>query len=178
MIRLFVGLALPEEVRARLAALCAGLQGVRWVAPENMHVTLRFIGDIDEGVADDVHEALAQVRAPGFDLHLAGAGTFGPHSRPHALWVGVEKGPALVHLRDKVESAVVRAGLEPENRKFAPHVTLARLKGPPAPRLPDFVAQYAGLRIGPIEVQRLVLFSSHLGRNGASYAEEAEYPLE
>lgn len=178
MIRLFVGLALPEEVRARLAALCAGLQGVRWVAPENMHVTLRFIGDIDEGTAEDVHEALAQVRAPGFDLHLAGAGTFGSRSRPHALWVGVDKTPALVHLRDKVESAVVRAGLDPENRKFSPHVTLARMKGAPAPRLPEFVAQHDALRVGPIAVRRFVLFSSHLGRNGASYAVEADYPLD
>jgi 2'-5' RNA ligase len=178
MIRLFVALPLPQDVRERLSGLSGGLPGVRWIAPENLHVTLRFIGDVDEGVADDLHDALIGVRAPAFDITLGGIGTFGPERRPHALWVGVDRSPALTHLRDKVESALVRAGLEPEARRFTPHVSLARLKDSPGPRLAKFMAGGGGLRIGPIACDHFVLFSSHLGRNGASYTAEAEYPLD
>ncbi len=178
MIRLFAGLELPEAVRAELAAMTAGVPGARWVAPDNMHVTLRFVGDVDEGVGRDVHEALATVRAPRFALALAGIGTFGSKRHPHALWVGVERAPELVHLRDKIESALVRAGLEPETRKFSPHVTLARIKEPPGPRLGEFVARHDGYRSESFVCERFTLFSSHLGRSGASYTAEAHYPLD
>lgn len=177
MIRLFVGLPLPEAVRERLGALCAGLADVRWVAPENMHVTLRFIGDIDETTAADVHGALSQIRVPAFAIDLVGVGTFGAARKPHTLWAGVEKTPALAHLHDKIESAVVRGGLPPEPRRFSPHVTLARLKGAPGPRLAEFMARNGALRMPDLQCDRFVLFSSHLGRNGASYAAEAAYPL-
>lgn len=178
MIRLFVGLALPEAVRTRLAGICAGLPGVRWIEPENLHVTVRFVGEVDEGIADDIHDALSQVRAPRFSLEFSGMGTFGAGRRPHTLWAGILREPALMHLHDKVESALVRSGLPPEPRKFTPHVTLARLKEPPGPRLPDFLAQNGHLRLGSVAVDRFELFSSHLGRNGASYTIEASYPLE
>lgn len=177
MIRLFVGIALPEPVRHELAGLCAGVPQARWVAPESMHLTLRFIGEVDEGVAQDIHDGLATVRAPGFALDLAGVGVFGPDRHPSALWVGVDRSPALVHLRDKVDSAVVRAGLPHEPRKFTPHVTLARFREPPGVRLGDFLAHHAMLRLPPIAVGHFTLFSSHLGRNGATYAAEAEYSL-
>ncbi len=178
MIRLFVGLALPEAVRTRLAGICAGLPGVRWVGAENLHVTVRFIGDIDEGIADEIHDALSQLRSPRFCLEFSGVGTFGAGRRPHTLWAGIVREPALMHLHDKVESALVRTGLPPEPRKFTPHVTLARLREPPGPRLPDFMAQNGDLRLGPVAFDRFVLFSSHLGRNGPSYTAEAAYALE
>lgn len=178
MIRLFVGLELPEDLRARLAALSGGVPGANWVPPENMHVTLRFIGEVDEGVAADVHHALSGVRAPAFDCELVGIGTFGQGRHPHALWVGVERGPALLHLHDKVESALVRAGLPPDSRKFVPHVTLARLKEAPGARLPHFVARNGTFRSGPVRCSRFALFSSRLGRGGAAYTVEAEYALD
>lgn len=178
MIRLFVGIGLPQDIRERLAALRSGVPQARWVEPENLHVTLRFIGEVDEGVADDIHDRLAEMRGSAFDLDLAGVGVFGPDRQPSTLWVGVAKTPELQHLRDKVESAVVRAGQPPETRKFSPHLTLARFKGAPGPRLGDFLAGHAMLRLPTVRVDRFVLFSSHLGRNGASYAVEAEYPLD
>lgn len=178
MIRLFVGLALPEIQRERLAALGGGIPNARWVAPETMHLTLRFIGEVDEGAGQDIHEALSALRAPAFTYELAGFDVFGGNSRAHTLWVGVERNPALIRLRDRVETAVVRLGLPPDPRKFSPHVTVARLRGVPVSRLKGFLAGNGLFHSGPIPCDRFTLFSSHLGRNGASYTAEAEYALE
>jgi len=132
MLRLFVGIEFPPELKLRLSLLETGIPGARWVDPGNFHLTLRFIGEVDEGVAADIDEALSRLRGRRFTLQLAGTGVFGGN-RPHALWVGVERDPDLVALRDKIEQALIRLGLEPEPRKFAPHITLARLRdrGPP-----------------------------------------------
>ncbi|CAA7624410.1 RNA 2',3'-cyclic phosphodiesterase [Magnetospirillum sp. UT-4] len=176
MIRLFVGLALPAAIGVPLAALGAGLPGARWVERRNLHVTLRFVGDVDETVGHELHQSLAAVRAPAFDLALEGFGTFGSRS-PNALWAGVERAPGLMHLQAKVESAAVRAGLEPERRRYQPHVTLARLKDTPIARLQAFIAAHSPYRAGPFPVEGFVLFRSHLGRGGAEYEAVAEYGL-
>src|SRR5215468_1617102 len=122
--RLFVGLALPEDVRWQLSLLCSGLPNVRWAPADNFHVTLRFIGEVDGGVMQDIDASLVGIRAPGFEMSLAGVGFFGNGSNIRVVWAGVDKSPPLQHLRDKVESAVVRAGLPPERQKFNPHITL------------------------------------------------------
>src|SRR5258708_16753027 len=132
MLRLFVGIALPPETKLRLSLISAGVPGARWVDPGNYHVTLRFIGEVDEGMAGDIDAALARIHAKPFDLVLTGVGQFGDRM----LWAGVEKNPALLHLRDKVESALVRLGPEPEPRPCLPHVTLARLQAPSVLHLP------------------------------------------
>ncbi len=177
MIRLFVGIELPEELRDRLAALGEGLPGARWVPAHNLHLTLRFIGEVDEALAEDLHQALESVRAPAFTQALGGVGTFAARGRPHTLWVGAEREPPLVHLRDKIESALVRAGLDPEGRKFAPHVTLAKLADPKPDRLHHFLAAHSLLR-AEFEVERFVLFSSLLGGGDPVYRAEADYALE
>ena len=115
--RLFVALPLPAPVLKGLAELCSGLPGARWVAPENMHVTLRFIGEADGAGADDAHMALSGVRGRAFPLALTGLGSFQSGRRLRMLWAGVDDEPALVRLRDDVEKALVRSGLEPERRK-------------------------------------------------------------
>jgi 2'-5' RNA ligase len=178
VIRLFVGLELPEVTRERLALMCAGLPGARWVKPENLHLTLRFIGDVENGVAEDVDDALARVRAPAFDLELDGVGFFGKPAAARALWAGVAKSELLNHMQMKVETAVQRAGLPAEARKFSPHVTLARLKGAPLQRLRRYVGENADFRAGPIAIERFVLFSSFLSSSGAIYTPEAYYDLE
>ncbi len=178
MIRLFVGLELPDAVRRRLAATAGGIPGARWVPEENLHLTLRFIGGIDEGLAQEVAEGLAAISAPAFEMALTGFDTFGSARHPHALWAAVERQPALTHLREKVESAVVRCGLPPEGRRFTPHVTVARFKEPPAPgRLQSFLEAHNLFHAGPFPVEAFTLFSSHLSRNGALYTAEARYPL-
>ena len=120
MIRLFVGLERPEDVRHALAGLCGGVPGADWVAPESMHLTLRFIGDVTEADAEDAHDALMRVRAPGFDLSLHGVGHFSTGDELRALWAGVDRSEPLAQLRRNVDSALVRMGFPPEERRWRP----------------------------------------------------------
>ncbi|MFQ3622753.1 MAG: RNA 2',3'-cyclic phosphodiesterase [Acetobacteraceae bacterium] len=178
MLRLFVALAIPQDLRERLRLLVSHrFAGARWVPPENYHVTLRFIGEVDHVRADDIDAGLSGIAARGFDLTLAGMGTFESRGRPTALWVGVERNAALEHLRAKVESAVVRAGCEPERRRFVPHVTIARLDNPDMVRLGDYLRAHGLFRAAPVPVERFTLFSSHLAREQAHYTAEADYAL-
>ena len=177
MIRLFVGVAPPDDVRRRLAGICGGVPGARWTAAENFHLTLRFIGDVDEGDAEDFAHALAGVRVAAFDVTLAGVGHFGSADEARVLWAGVGKNRALIQLQRAVESALVRAGLPPEDRRFTPHVTLARLTDAPLPRVSAFLAQNALFRAGPFAVDGFTLFSSHRRAEGPLYRVEADYPL-
>jgi RNA 2',3'-cyclic 3'-phosphodiesterase len=176
MLRLFVGIAFPPELKLHLSLLCTDLPGARWVDPGNFHLTLRFIGDITEDLAADVDEALARIKAPRFALQLAGTGVFGGR-RPRALWVGVERDPDLVKLRVKIEHALVRIGLEPEQRKFAPHVTLARLRDPALDALGHFLASNAQFRADPLPVEHFSLIASFPTKAGPIYEDQADYPL-
>jgi RNA 2',3'-cyclic 3'-phosphodiesterase len=176
MLRLFVGIEFPPELKLQLSLLFNGLPGARWVDPGNLHLTLRFIGEIGEDVAADIDEALARTKARRFSLHLAGAGTFGGN-RPHALWVGAERSPELVNLRDKVEQALIRAGLPPEQRKFAPHVTLARLRDPEPASLGQYLAAHSRFRAAPLPVEQFSLIASFPTKAGSVYEDQADYPL-
>jgi 2'-5' RNA ligase len=176
--RLFVALDMPWSVRGQLAALSgAGIPGARWVPPENYHLTLRFIGDIPGHVARDVDDALLAIRARGFALTLTGMGTFAKGGVSNALWVGVERTPSLDHLRNKIETALQRCGLEPERRKFQPHVTLARLDNPAEGKVAAFVQAHNLFRTEPIPVEHFTLFSSLLNKDHAVYRAEVEYEL-
>src|SRR5690349_8315737 len=114
MKRLFVALELPEAVRRHLALLQAGVPGARWIEPANLHLTLRFIGEVEDGLLHEIDEALLGIRAPSFDLTLEGVGQFGTGTRARTLWAGVSRVDALGHLQQKIESALVRAGLPAE----------------------------------------------------------------
>jgi RNA 2',3'-cyclic 3'-phosphodiesterase len=177
VLRLFVGIGFPPELKLRLSLLNAGLPGARWVDPANYHLTLRFIGEVDEGVAADVDDALMRLRARRFDLQFAGIGVFG-NGRPRQLWVGVERNSELSALRDKVEQALTRAGLPPEARKFAPHVTLARLHNPATGPLRDFLAFNAQFRAEPLPVERFSLIASFQTKAGSVYEDQADYKLQ
>lgn len=177
MLRLFVAVPLPEAVQEQLERIGFGIPGAAWVPSENLHLTLRFIGEVSNAAAADIDDALLGVRAPAFDLALEGVGHFGSLRQTRALWAGVARSPALMHLRDKVESAVVRAGQPPEGRKFVPHVTLARFKAETGHHLANFLAEHNLLKIGPIRIDRFTLFRSHAKRDGSVYEELADYPL-
>ena len=176
MLRLFVGIEFPPELKLRLSLLCTGIPGVRWIDPGNLHLTLRFIGEITEDIAADVDEALAQLRARRFSLQLAGTGVFGGN-RPHTLWVGVERNPDLILLHDKIELALIRVGLAPEPRRFAPHVTLARLRDPVLDALGHFLAVHAQFRADPLPVEQFSLIASFPTKAGSVYEDQADYPL-
>lgn len=175
--RLFVALSLPEQIRWQLRLLAGGIPGVRWVPPENYHITLRFLGELDGRDMDYVDAALAGIRVPSFSLRLAGVGHFGSGAKVRAIWAGVEKEPALQHLHDKIESAVVRAGLTPEAKKYTPHVTLSYPKDPSIPKLQQYLASHNLFRSERFEVTHFTLFSSFMGGEQAIYAAERSYSL-
>lgn len=173
MLRLFVGIALPPELKLRLSLLAAGVPGAKWVDPGNYHLTLRFIGEVDEGQAADIDGALAHIRAPRFDVALATVGHFGLRM----LWVGIERNPALQHLHEKVERVLNRLGFAPEERRYTPHVTLARLKGAHERKLQAYLGEHALFRAAPFSVERFSLVASYLTKSGAIYEDQADYKL-
>jgi len=173
VLRLFVGVALPPELKLSLSLLATGLPGAKWVDPGNYHLTLRFIGEIAEGQAEDVDAALAQIHAPSFAVTLATVDHFGMRQ----LWVGVERNDALRHLQQKIESALTRLGFAPDERRYTPHVTLARLKGTGAARLQAYLSEHALYRAPPFRVERFSLIASYLTKSGAIYEDQADYRL-
>ncbi len=175
--RLFVALNLPTSLRTRLSWMAGGLPGARWVPPENYHLTLRFIGELPGFRAEEVDLALAGLQAPGFALQLAGVGTFEKAGRVNALWIGAVRNPQLDHLQAKVETALQRAGLDRERRRFVPHVTLARMDGVPEAKVAAWVQGHNLFRSEPVPVEHFTLFSSRLGKEQAVYEPEVEYPL-
>ena len=177
MIRLFVGIGLPEDVRVRLASLGAGILGARWVAPENFHLSLRFVGEVNGTLASDVHDALGLVRARRFEMMLSGVGHFETGGQVRALWAGVEKNSDLLALRERIEGALVRIGLASERRRFMAHVTLCRLRETPLAHVSAFLATHSMFRAGPLPVDHFTLYSSLTREGGSVYREEARYPL-
>jgi 2'-5' RNA ligase len=177
MIRLFVALALPQGVAESLLLLQGGVPGARWCEREQLHLTLRFIGEVDGRDAAAIDDALASFRAPQFTLELKGMGEFGGKN-PRSLWTGVRDVCAVEHLQRKIESALQRAGLPAEERKFVPHVTLARLRGSPRDRVITFLSGHALYASPPFAVNAFILYSSQLTPNGSLYRAERSYALE
>ncbi len=177
MPRLFTAIEIPEPIRRRLSFIRSPLPGAKWVEAENMHVTLRFVGDIDGRTADEFASALTGIRARPFALSIVGAGAFGGRE-PKVLWAGVEAGEELDALHRASERAARAAGLEPEGRAFKAHVTLARMRGARLPAVARFLAENGTLRTEPFMATRFVLLSARPGSGGGPYAVEAEYPFE
>jgi len=174
--RLFTALAIPDAVAATLWPLQGGVPGARWQTREQLHLTLRFIGEVDGRDAAAIDDALSAISAPAFTLELKGVGSFGGRV-PRDLWSGVAVCEPLHHLQRKIESALQRIGLEPDGRKFTPHVTLARLKGASNGVVQEYLAHH-GLYASPaFSVESFCLYSSKLTSDGSIYRIEREYPL-
>ena len=176
MPRLFTALELPADIVFSLSLLRGGLPGARWIDAENFHITLRFIGDVDERTADDVASSLDQVSRPCFSVELNGLGAFGGR-KPHSVWAGVAMTPELAELQADLERRMQRLGLPPERRKFAPHVTLARVRGATQADVAHYLAQRGDFRSPLFPVGRFVLLSSRASRGGGPYIVEEAYPL-
>jgi len=176
MPRIFTGLEIPAEVGLSLSMLRGGLPGARWIDPDNYHITLRFIGDVDDRAASEVAEVLGRVRRPGFELRLDGLSSFGGR-KPRAVVANVPAMAPLVELQAEQERLMQRLGLVPEGRKFSPHVTLARLREASSRQVADYLAVRGPFRSAPFQVGRFVLFSSRDSVGGGPYVVEAAYPL-
>lgn len=179
MIRAFLGIDLPLEVRGALQVQQFLLPLPRKVEPENLHLTLVFLGDCPEPSLEAAHEGFEALRAPAFSLALQGLGLFGK-DKPRTAWAGIAPSPDLLHLQAKVETIARRAGCPVDGRKFTPHVTLGRFPPPPpseALRLERAIAMGQGFRTDPWDVIELTLWQSHLSAKGARYDVLARYPL-
>lgn len=176
MHRLFVALRPPPAIREQLSATMEGLVDARWQDDEQLHLTLRYIGEVDGRVAEDVAAALGAVHAPAPEVRLAGVGRFGSRGKVNALWAGLSPNDALAALHRKVDQALVRAGLEPERRAYLPHITLARL-AMREEAVAGWLGVHAGLSSAPFTLEHLVLYESHLGRAGARYEPVTRYRL-
>jgi RNA 2',3'-cyclic 3'-phosphodiesterase len=177
MPRLFTGLEIPDDVAFDLDLMRGGISGARWIDRESYHITLRFIGDIAEGLAREISYELEGVEAKPFQLRLSGCGVFGGN-KPHTLYAAVEESAELRRLQSIHERICQALGLPPDPRKFAPHVTLARLKDPELPSLHRFIASHNLYKSRVFEVARFVLFSSRPSRGGGPYAVEESYRLQ
>jgi len=160
-----------------LSLLQGGIQGARWTPPENIHLTLRFIGEVDGSSANDIDGVLSELRAPHFEVTLKGVGEFGGRDA-RTLWVGVAPNETLQRLVAKIESALQRMGLEAETRKYTPHVTLARLKDAPLPKVREFLSANNLFDSGRFQVRSFALFSSHQTSKGSLYRVERSYALD
>lgn len=176
MPRLFTAIELPDDVRHRLSRLKVPLPGAKWVEPDNLHLTLRFAGDIDNRVASEFADALARIDVDAFELKIAGLGAFGGND-PHAIYAGVEISPALEALARANERAARGAGLPAEQRTFKPHVTLARLKHSNVDAVAKYLGRANAYRAERVSVERFVLMSSRPKVGGGPYVVEEAFPL-
>jgi RNA 2',3'-cyclic 3'-phosphodiesterase len=177
MHRLFVAIRPPEDVRDLLLDAMDDSTDFRWQDEEQLHLTLRFVGEVERPVADDLAAELARIRAPPFELRVAGTGRFEQRSSG-ALWAGVEPRALVAALAAKVERACLAVGLDPERRAFHPHITLARWKGRRGHEVARFLERTRGLSSDPFDVGDFILFESRLSRHGAHYEAAATYALE
>ena len=177
MIRLFAAVPIPEDIGLALARRQTGLDGARWRTLDQLHVTLRFFGEVREDVARDLDAELAGVGGGPFELELQGAGSFGEGDEIRAIWAGVADNPALKHLAQACESAARRVGLKPEKRNYRPHVTLAYLRHADPAKVAAWIQANNLLKSPPVTVESFGLYSSVLAKEGAHYRLEAEYRL-
>jgi 2'-5' RNA ligase len=176
MHRLFVAIRPPEPIRDLLIDAMDDSADFRWQDDEQLHLTLRFIGEVDRPIGDDLADALTRVRAEPFALRINGAGRFEQRSSG-ALWAGVEPKAPVAALASKVERVCTDIGLEPERRAFHPHITLARWKGRRTREVAAFLDRTRGIASEPFDVTEFTLFESRLSRHGAHYEAAASYPL-
>ena len=175
MHRLFVAIRPPWEIRQHLLGLMGGVQNARWQEDEQLHLTLRFIGEVDRHTAEDVAVALGSVSHAAFEIALSGVGSFIRRGKG-TLWAGLSPQEDLKLLHKKIDQACLRAGVAPDTRAFHPHITLARVSGHRGAA--DAFFERGGSASGrPFKVETIGLYESRLGSAGASYTIVERYPL-
>jgi len=178
MHRLFVAIELPRPVRDQLRLLCHGLPDTRWASPDQMHLTVRFIGEVGEDERMEIEDALSTVHAPSFELMLMGAGHMPPRGRPTSVFTGADGGEGLDTLHHLIGRALTQVGIVPETRRYMPHVTLGRLQtATSAKKLAGYMKQYSSFQIKPFKVASFSLFESKIGSQGAKHKLLKHYAL-
>ena len=176
MHRLFVAIRPPRPIRELLLGAMGGIRGARWQSEDQIHLTLRFIGEVDRHLAGDVHAALGAIHHPGFAIAIKGLGTFDRRGQPETVWAGVAPHAPLLTLHKKVDQALARVGVAPDQRAYLPHITLARLKRGSG-SVKGLLEQSGGLSSPSFAVDSFALFESRLTPDGAVYSVVERYPL-
>lgn len=176
MHRLFIAIRPPAEIRQLLLDHMGGISGARWQSDDQLHLTLRFIGEVDRHQAGDVHAALGGIHHPRFEIEINGLGTFDRRGQPETVWAGVSPHQPLKALHNKVDQALDRVGVPPDERAYLPHITLARLNRSSGP-VRSLLEQSGGLRSPLFPVDHFSLFESQLTPEGAIYTPIETYPL-
>lgn len=177
MIRLFIAIDIPDTIRREVAGMGRTIPKARVVREEQLHLTLKFIGEVESSRLLDIDEVLAEIFFPRFSLSLKGVGTFPPRGKPRVLWAGVEKTEQAVALRNSIERELAAAGIPREGKKYRPHLTLARLRNCPVRELQQFLAGNAFFHSSEFEVDSFQLYSSILTQRGARHRVERSYQL-
>lgn len=178
MSRLFVAIDFPERIKDDISSTYMAIPGAKWVDDAQLHLTLRFIGDVDPINSEKVIRALSSAVTASFNLILQGVGHFPPRREPKILWVGVSKCTELLRLQNKIERAIISTGIAPDTRKFHPHITVARLNGSPAEKVAQFLAGNSLFKTEQFEVSQFHLYNSHLRKEGAYHEKIASYKLD
>lgn len=177
LVRLFIAIELPDELKVELDRLRDALSGARWVPVGQIHLTLAFLGEVDQATTAELTAQLADIQRDAFMLSLAGIGCFPDLRRPRVLWIGVKAEPKLLRLAESIQQTVLAAGISLEERPFSPHITLARFKLPAARELGAFIDQHGKKTFKSFSVREFTLFQSQLSRDGAVHIPVRNFPL-
>ena len=175
--RLFIAIEIPDGLKKSLGALRIDLPSARWVAAEQIHLTLAFLGEVEESAVEQLTDSLARIQPPEFALCFSGTSCFPNRHRPRVLWIGLEPHPHLNDLAAKVRAAVLDCSIPQEKRHFSPHITLARLKLQPSREFDAFLDQNKNLKLPPFSVREFTLFQSRLTPQGAMHIPIKNFPL-
>jgi 2'-5' RNA ligase len=178
MPRLFVAIDLPERIKDDITSTYMAIPGTRWVEEAQLHITLRFIGEVDNTITENIMHSLKSASVSPFNLTLKGVGHFPPRKIPRILWVGIANNPDLIRLQNKIERSITSTGIEPDTRKFHPHITIARLNSAPPEKVALFLSANSLFTTEPFEVYRFHLYSSHLKKEGAYHEILQSYRLQ
>lgn len=177
MIRLFIAIDIPEAVRMEVEGMGRSIANTRPVPADQLHLTLKFIGEVEGSRLLDIREALTEIFIPKFSISLKGVGTFPPRGIPRILWVGIDTGEHLLPLRNSIEKTLAVINIPRERKKYIPHLTIARLKNCSIHHLQQFLAGNAFFQTAEFAVESFHLYSSRLTQKGAQHTIERSYPL-
>ncbi|HEX3020016.1 MAG TPA: RNA 2',3'-cyclic phosphodiesterase [Chitinispirillaceae bacterium] len=178
MPRLFVAIDIPERIKDDISSTYMAIPGTRWVDDAQLHITLRFIGEVDNNITEKITHSLNATIIPPFNLILKGVGHFPPRKIPRILWVGISDNPELIRLQNKIENSIISTGIQPDTRKFHPHITIARLNAAPEEKIAMFLSANSLFKTEPFEVSQFHLYSSHLKKDGAYHEILQSYRLQ
>lgn len=178
MLRLFIAIDIPDDIRTLMCGMGGSIPGARAVPADQLHLTLKFLGDTDGGLLPDIQEALSAIQGAPFTVCLKGVGHFPPRGNPRVLWAGIHPAAEVTALRNKVEKALAEIGIERDHRKFSAHVTLARLKNSPLKRVSQFLAGNSLFETPAFAVREFLLYSSSLSARGAVHTLLASFSLD